>query len=96
MDRNKAKQDAKDLYQAGEKKWGTDESKFNQILVSRSYPQLRATFEEYKNLSKKDMEEVLKSEMSGDLLRGMLTVGKLINPVHSDCQRLGGELIVYQ
>ena len=96
VDRNKAKQDAKDLYQAGEKKWGTDESKFNQILVSRSYPQLRATFEEYKNLSKKDMEEVLKSEMSGDLLRGMLTVGKLIDPFQSDGQRLRGELIVYQ
>ena len=65
-----------DLYQAGEKKWGTDESKFNQILVSRSYPQLRATFEEYKNISKKTMEEALKSEMSGDILRGLLTVGK--------------------
>lgn len=76
VDRNKAKQDAKDLYQAGEKKWGTDESKFNTILVTRSYPQLRATFEEYKNISKKDIEEALKSELSGDLLRGMLTVGK--------------------
>lgn len=76
VDRNKAKQDAKELYQAGEKKWGTDESKFNTILVTRSYPQLRATFEEYKNISKKDIEEALKSEMSGDLLRGMLTVGK--------------------
>jgi regulatory protein YycI of two-component signal transduction system YycFG len=46
-------------------------SRFNVILVSRSYPQLRATFEEYKKISKKDIEEALKSEMSGDLLRGM-------------------------
>jgi regulatory protein YycI of two-component signal transduction system YycFG len=44
--------------------------------VSRSYPQLRATFEEYKKISKKDIEEALKSEMSGDLLRGMLTIGE--------------------
>ncbi|XP_052806894.1 annexin A6-like [Mya arenaria] len=78
VDRNKAKQDAKDLYQAGEKKWGTDESKFNTILVTRSYPQLRATFEEYKNVSKKEIEEALKSEMSGDLLRGMLTVVRCV------------------
>lgn len=75
VDRNKAHQDAKAMYEAGEKKWGTDESRFNVILVSRSYPQLRATFEEYKKISKKDIEEALKSEMSGDLLRGFLTIG---------------------
>ncbi|XP_033733244.1 annexin A6-like [Pecten maximus] len=78
VDRNKAKQDAKALYEAGEKKWGTDESRFNVILVSRSYPQLRATFDEYDKLSKKDFEEVLKSEMSGDLLSGMKTIVRCV------------------
>ena len=78
VDRNKAHQDAKAMYEAGEKKWGTDESRFNVILVSRSYPQLRATFEEYKKISKKDIEEALKSEMSGDLLRGMLTIVRCV------------------
>lgn len=78
VDRMKANQDAKALYEAGEKKWGTDESRFNVILVSRSYPQLRATFEEYQKISKKDIEEAMKSEMSGDLLRGMLTIVRCV------------------
>lgn len=47
VDMAKATREANELYQAGEKKWGTDESKFNQILALRSFPQLRATFQEY-------------------------------------------------
>ena len=75
FDRNKAKQDAQAIYEAGEKKWGTDESRFNVLLVSRSYAQLRATFQEYAKLANKDIEDSLKSEMSGDLLQGMLAIG---------------------
>ena len=73
--RTKARKDAKDLNEAGEKKLGTDESRFNVILCSRSYPQLRATFEEYQKSFGKDIEDVIKSEMSGDLRAAMLTVG---------------------
>ena len=47
VDMAKAQREAQELYQAGEKKWGTDESKFNQIIAVRSFPQLRATFDEY-------------------------------------------------
>ncbi|XP_076456172.1 annexin A6-like [Babylonia areolata] len=78
VDRNKAHQDAKALFEAGEGKWGTDESRFNAILVSRSYPQLRATFEEYQKISKKDIEEVLKSEFSGDVLSGMKSIVRCV------------------
>ncbi|XP_035825822.1 annexin A4, partial [Aplysia californica] len=78
FDRNKAKQDAQALFEAGEKKWGTDESRFHTILVSRSYAQLRATFQEYAKAANKDIEDSIKSEMSGDIKDGMLAVVRVI------------------
>lgn len=42
-----AKKDAEDLYRAGEKKLGTDESAFLRVMALRHFYQLRATFEEY-------------------------------------------------
>jgi len=82
VDRAKAKRDATELYQAGEKKVGTDESTFNQILCSQSYEQLRVVFVEYKNLSKKGLDQVIRSEMSGDLESGMLAVYYAVENKH--------------
>jgi annexin A7/11 len=82
VDINKAKQDASELYKAGEKKLGTDESTFNQILCSQSYEQLRLVFQEYKALSKKSLEQVIKSEMSGDLESGMLAIYGAVENKH--------------
>lgn len=67
VDWAKAKEEANELYKAGEKKWGTDESKFNHILMLRSYPQLRATFKEYRTISSYDITKSIDHEMSGDL-----------------------------
>lgn len=66
----KAKKEAQDLFQAGEKKWGTDESRFNVVLASRSFPQLRATFDEYVRISQRDILNSIDREMSGDLRAG--------------------------
>ena len=64
------------MYQAGEKRWGTDENVFNMVLASQSYEQLRAVFDAYGKISGKDIEHAIKSEMSGDLSSGMLTIGE--------------------
>ncbi|XP_034508252.1 annexin A4-like, partial [Ailuropoda melanoleuca] len=69
-----AKKDAQDLYEAGEKKWGTDEVKFLSILCTRNRKHLLKVFEEYKKISKKDIEASIKSEMSGNLEDALLAV----------------------
>lgn len=74
VDRGLAQKDAADLYHAGEKKVGTDESTFNRIIVSRNFQQLVATCEEYEKVCKKTLEKVLKSELSGNLLAGMQAI----------------------
>ncbi len=64
------------LLEAGAASWGTDESRFNAILVSRSYSQLRATFDQYKILSGgQSIEQVIDSEMSGSFADGLKTIG---------------------
>ncbi|EDV23675.1 uncharacterized protein TRIADDRAFT_57118 [Trichoplax adhaerens] len=76
VDMASAKKDAADLFQAGEKRWGTDESRFNVILSSRSFPQLRAVFDEYTKISQRDILNSIDREMSGDLKRGFKTIVK--------------------
>ncbi|GAA6232035.1 annexin A3-like [Lates japonicus] len=81
VDSAKAKADAKALYEAGEKKWGTDEDKFIDILCHRSIPQLRQTLVEYKNISKKTLQESIESEMSGNLEKLLVAVVKCVKNV---------------
>ncbi|AWP15114.1 putative annexin A3-like [Scophthalmus maximus] len=78
VDTAKAKAEAKALYEAGEKKWGTDEQKFIDILCHRSVPQLRQTLVEYKNISKKTLQESIESEMSGNLETLLVAVVKCV------------------
>ncbi|KAM4809466.1 annexin A3 [Rhinophrynus dorsalis] len=76
VDEHLAKKDAEILYNAGEKKWGTDEDKFIEILCLRSFPQLRLTFDEYKNISSKNIEDSIAGEMSGHLEDLLLAIVK--------------------
>ncbi|KAL3875772.1 hypothetical protein ACJMK2_033689 [Sinanodonta woodiana] len=70
IDRNLARQEAQALFQAGEKKIGTDESVFLQIMAIRHHYQLRATFEEYVKIAGRDILSTIDREMSGDLREG--------------------------
>lgn len=70
------KQDAKDLYEAGEKKWGTDEVKFLTVLCSRNRNHLLHVFDEYKRISQKDIEQSIKSETSGSFEDALLAIVK--------------------
>ncbi|XP_033474927.1 annexin A3a isoform X1 [Epinephelus lanceolatus] len=81
VDADKAKEDAKTLYDAGEKKWGTDESKFVDILCQRSIPQLRQTLVEYKNISGKTLQASIEGEMSGELEELLVAIVKCVKSV---------------
>lgn len=65
------------LYFIGELRFGTDESTFNAILVSRNINQLSYIFAEYQNITGHDIEEAIKNEFSGDIEKGLCAIGKL-------------------
>lgn len=62
-----ADNDARALYEAGEKRKGTDCLTFINILTTRSAPQLRKTFERYSKYSKHDVSKALDLELKGDI-----------------------------
>uniref|UniRef100_W5N0Q6 Annexin n=1 Tax=Lepisosteus oculatus TaxID=7918 RepID=W5N0Q6_LEPOC len=70
----KAQEDAQRLFQAGEGKLGTDESSFNMILATRSFPQLRATVEAYGRIGKHDLITAIKKEFSGYVESGLVAI----------------------
>lgn len=69
-----AQEDAQRLYQAGEGKLGTDESCFNMILATRSFPQLKATMEAYCRVANRDLLSSVGREFSGSVESGLKTI----------------------
>ncbi|NXX99235.1 ANXA6 protein, partial [Centropus bengalensis] len=68
----------KDLLEAGELKWGTDEAQFIYILGRRSKQHLRLVFDEYLKISGKPIERSIRGELSGDFEKLMLAVVKCV------------------
>lgn len=67
-------QQAKQLYDAGEGKWGTDEAVFTKILAHSSFDQLEYVFEEYKKMTGRTIEQALKAEISGDYYEALSAI----------------------
>jgi len=74
VDVEKARQEAQELHDAGAKQWGTDGSKFSQVIAERSFQQLRAIFDEYAKIAQRDIVDAIDSEMSADLKEGFKAV----------------------
>ncbi|XP_068191371.1 annexin A4 [Antennarius striatus] len=78
VDEAQAIKDAKEIYEAGEARWGTDEVKFLTVLCVRNQKHLIRVFEEYKKISGRDIEDSIKREMSGCLEDVFLAIVKCI------------------
>ncbi|XP_016342400.1 annexin A4-like [Sinocyclocheilus anshuiensis] len=76
VDEAQAVQDAKDIYEAGEAHWGTDEVKFLTVLCVRNRNHLLRVFQEYQKISGRDIEDSIKREMSGCLEDAFLAIVK--------------------
>jgi len=79
VDAEKAAEQAALLYGAGEAKLGTDEDAFVEVLSHAGQHQAYLIFEEYKKIAGRTMEQALKDEISGDLLKGLLAMVKTLN-----------------
>lgn len=74
-DFEKAQEDARDLFMAGEgKKLGTDEKTFIDIFTKRSFRQLKAIAACYSMISNNDLAKAVKKEFSKNLEKGLLTI----------------------
>ncbi|KAI4573505.1 hypothetical protein MJT46_004745 [Ovis ammon polii x Ovis aries] len=71
-----ADSDARALYEAGERRKGTDVNVFTTILTTRSYPHLRRVFQKYSKYSKHDMNKVLDLELKGDIEKCLTVIVK--------------------
>ncbi|XP_072260248.1 annexin A1-like [Pyxicephalus adspersus] len=72
-----ADNDARALFDAGERRKGTDTTVFINILVSRSFPQLQNVFTRYLAFSKNDMAKAIDLELKGDIENCLISLVKV-------------------
>ena len=65
---------AKELYEAGEKKWGTDDSVFNRIFALRSPMEIACISRAYHKLTGHTVLQAINNEFSGDIKKLLTTV----------------------
>jgi len=93
VDEQKAKKDAEILYNAGEKKWGTDDDKFIDVLSTRSYTQIATISHEYEKISKKTLVAAIQSEMHGDFEKSCVAIVEYSkDPALFYCEKLKGAM----
>jgi len=79
IDEDSAIEEAQELFDAGEDRWGTDEGVFTMILARRSWLQLRVIMKKYEEIAGSTLEEAIESECSGDLRKGYKAIVRLAN-----------------
>jgi hypothetical protein len=67
---------------AGEGQVGTDENAFVEILGHAGQRHAYLIFQEYKKISGKTIEQAMESEMSGEILNGLLAMGMFSSLVY--------------
>ncbi|XP_043932248.1 annexin A2 [Protopterus annectens] len=82
IDFEKIDQDARELYEAGVKRKGTDVQKWITIMTEGAIPHLQKVFERYNCYSPYDMEESIKKEVKGDLENAFLNLAQCIRNKH--------------
>lgn len=66
--------DVDTLYECGEGRIGTEESRFTQIFAQRSFPHIKEIIRTYTNTYKKTLIEAIKSETSGNYCETLITI----------------------
>ena len=73
-DRNDCNEKAEKLYKAGEKRWGTDEKVFYDILTKASAPELVLIDQIYREKHKHGLLKAIDKEFSGDMKKLLQTI----------------------
>jgi len=86
---DRAGQQARELFKGGVERFGTDETLFNRIFASESFPQLQMIFDIYAKSFNQNIEKAIKDEMSGNTEKAFLALFELVqNPPAYFARRL--------